>query len=293
MNETYNRNIAYKVSFNTIILNIILTVIKLIAGIFGHSNAMVSDAIHSASDVFSTIVVIIGIKISNKEADKEHPYGHEKFECIASFLLSLFLFVTAIFIGFSGVLNIIKYTQNIIIIPSIGALWAAVLSIVLKEFMYHYTKKAAKKINSSALLADAWHHRSDAISSVGALIGVGFSRIGYPIFDPIVSISICILIIKVAFDISKTSISQLTDTAAPLEVENEIINIINKFNEVYAIDMIKTRLFGNKIYVDIELQIDKNMTLEKSHKIIQNIHDEIEKKNRLIKHCMIHTNPTK
>ena len=281
--------VIYKVSINTIIINFLLTAVKLAAGLFGNSMALVSDAIHSASDVLSTFIVMLGAKLSSKEPDKKHPYGHEKFECLAAIILALMLFATAITIGFYGIESIFN---NDIAIPSEIAVLAAILSIVVKEWMYRYTKKAAKKINSTSLYADAWHHRSDALSSIGSLIGVVGAICGFPILDPIASFVICIIIIKVAYDILRKSLTQIIDSAAPAEVEEQIRQIILNKRNIKGIDMLKTRLFGNRVYVDIEVQIDKNMSFKAVHDLIHELHDEIESSNTSIKHCMIHANPT-
>lgn len=289
MKEPDSKKIIYKVSINTVIINFLLTAIKLIAGLFGNSMALISDAIHSASDVLSTFVVMIGAKLSSKKADEKHPYGHEKFECVAAIVLSLMLFATAIAIGGYGFRCIFRGT---IIIPDKITAWAAGLSIIVKEWMYRYTQKAAKKINSTSLYADAWHHRSDALSSIGSLVGVLGAMCGFPILDPIASFVICVIIIKVAYNILRTSLAQVIDSAAPAEVEQQIRQIISSYGDIQEIDMLKTRLFGSKIYVDIEVQIDKSMSFADVHSLIHQLHDEIESSNTSIKHCMIHANPT-
>lgn len=290
LNKEQAKKIIYKVSLNTIIINFLLTLAKLLAGIVGNSIALVSDAIHSASDVLSTVVVMLGAKLSSKKPDEKHPYGHEKFECIATIILSVMLFSTAITIGFYGLKSI--FNKNIVV-PSAVSAWAALLSIFVKEWMYRYTKNAAKKINSASLYADAWHHRSDSLSSIGSLIGVLGAICGLTFLDPLASFIICIIIIKVAYNILKTSVSQLIDSAAPKEVTENIKEIILSYKDIKDIDMLKTRLFGSKIYVDIEVEIDKNMSFEEVHSLIHDLHDEIEKSNTSIKHCMIHANPTR
>lgn len=292
MYDVNSKKIIYKVSINTVIINFALTVIKLLAGIFGSSVAMISDAIHSGSDVLSTVVVMIGAKVSSKKADEKHPYGHEKFECIAAIILAMMLVGTAVTIGFYGFKIIGNIINGEIVIPSAIAAWSAVLSIAVKEWMYRYTKKAASKINSTSLYADAWHHRSDALSSLGSLLGVVGAICGFPILDPIASLVICAIILKVAYDILKTSLSQIIDTAAPDDVVEQIRDIILSYGDIQNIDMLKSRLFGNRIYVDVEVQIDKNMSFSDVHDLIHELHDEIEKSNSSIKHCMIHANPT-
>lgn len=287
-----NRNkIIYKVSAITIILNVVLTFLKILCGFIGNSFAMISDGIHSASDVLTTIAVMVGAKFSGKKPDSKHQYGHERIECLVSILLSFMLFCTAIYIGYCGVNIIFNLSNSNIIIPSSINIFAALISIILKEYMYRYTKKIADRINSTSLMADAWHHRSDAISSIGSLIGVTGAIFGFKILDPLMSILICLLIIKVSVKLIKTAIDQLIDAAAPEEVEKEIQKIINSYKDIVSIDVLKTRLFGNKIYVDVEVSIDENMSFKSVHTLIHKIHNEIESSNKLIKHCMIHANP--
>ena len=284
-------DLAYKVSIISIIVNIILFAFKLIAGIIGNSKAMISDAIHSASDIISTIVVIIGIFISRKQSDEKHPYGHEKFECIAAIVLSAMLFGVSIGICINGVESLIYSDYNKISSPSLIALLAAIISIITKEWMYRFTVSASKKEDSPALLADAWHHRSDALSSIGALIGIGFSMLGYKIFDPIASLIIGIFIIKAAWDILMDSINKMVDTSASEDIIKKIINIIESEKEVKNIDSVKTRLFGSKLYVDIEIAVKGSLTVNKSHEIAERIHDNVEENIKNCKHCMVHVNP--
>lgn len=290
MNE---RKIANKVSFITILGNVLLAVFKLMAGIMANSTAMLSDAIHSASDIFSTIVVIIGIKMASKKADKEHPYGHERLECVAAILLSVVLFVTGLGIGTEALKTILSKNDTEIAVPGILALIAAIVSIVMKEGMYWYTRYYAKKIDSGALMADAWHHRSDAFSSVGALIGIGGARLGFPIMDSIASLVIFVFIIKAAVDIFKDAMNKMIDRSCDEETENQIYACVLNHKGVRGVDMLHTRIFGNKIYVDIEIQVDASYTLKKAHGIANEVHDDIEENFPKVKHIMVHVNPTK
>ncbi|AJD27294.1 cation transporter [Clostridium botulinum] len=280
--------IGNKVSNITIVVNIILSFIKILFGIIGHSAATIADGIHSLSDVLSTIAVIIGLKISSKPADKDHPYGHEKLEAVTSKLLATMLFLTALFIGYSGIKVIINKDFSV---PSKITIYVAILSIVTKEWMYRYTLKAAKKINSTALEADAWHHRSDSFSSIGTLIGIVGARLKYPILDPIASLVICIFIIKVSIDIYKNSINQLVDHCADEKTINMITEQIKSIKEVERIDELKTRLHGSKLYVDVEIALDYSLSLKESHSIAEKVHDKIEASNNDIIHCMVHVNP--
>lgn len=279
--------IGLKVSKNTIIGNSILSIIKISVGFFARSNAMIADGLHSFSDVVSTVGVIIGLKLSSKPDDKGHPYGHERIESLCALFLSIMLFAVAIGISYSGIRNIVIGNLSI---PGASAIWAAILSIISKEWMYFYTIKYAKLINSSSLKADAWHHRSDSLSSVGALIGIIGARMGFPILDSLVSLIISALIIKVSYAIGKESIFQLIDTSANDDVVHEIKDKINSINGVKKIDTIKTRLHANRIYVDVEISVDSNLTVEEGHKIAVTVHNSIEE-NTSIKHCMVHINP--
>lgn len=291
VSEDEFQRVANKVSFVTIIGNILLSVMKLIAGFIAHSNAMISDAIHSASDVFSTFVVIIGIKLASKKADKEHPYGHERLECVAAIVLSMVLFITGIGIGATALKNITSGDYNNIAVPGILALIAAIISIISKEAMYWYTRYNAKKIDSSALMADAWHHRSDAFSSIGALIGIAGARLGFPIMDSIASLIIFVFIIKAAYDIFKDAIDKMVDHACDDATVNQIRECVMKHEDVLGIDMLQTRIFGNKIYVDLEIETDGSYTLGKAHTIAESVHDDIEKSFPKVKHIMVHVNP--
>lgn len=291
--ETEFRNVANRVSLVTIIGNVVLSVIKLLAGIIAHSSAMISDAVHSASDVFSTFVVIIGIKLASKKPDKEHPYGHERMECVAAIVLAMVLFITGLGIGLEAVKNIIHGNYGDLQVPGVLALIAAIVSIVSKEAMYWYTRHYAKKIDSSALMADAWHHRSDAFSSIGALIGIGASRLGYPVMDSIASLVIFVFIVKAAFDIFKDAIDKMVDHSCDEEMEKQIYECVMKNENVLGIDLLQTRVFGNKIYVDVEIQADASYTLQKAHDIAEAVHDDIEESFPKVKHIMVHVNPAK
>lgn len=291
--ETEFRNVANRVSLFTIIGNVVLSVIKLLAGIIAHSSAMISDAVHSASDVFSTFVVIIGIKLASKKPDKEHPYGHERMECVAAIVLAMVLFITGFGIGLEAVKNIIHGNYGDLQVPGVLALIAAIVSIVSKEAMYWYTRHYAKKIDSSALMADAWHHRSDAFSSIGALIGIGASRMGFPVMDSIASLVIFVFIVKAAFDIFKDAIDKMVDHACDEGTEKQIYDCVMKNENVLGIDLLQTRVFGNKIYVDVEIQADASYTLQKAHDIAEAVHDDIEESFPKVKHIMVHVNPAK
>ena len=285
--------IVIKVSRTSILANTFLTVFKLIAGITAFSGAMVSDAIHSASDVFSTLIVIVGVKISRKEADKEHPYGHERMECVAAILLAVVLFLTGIGIGYTGIQKIVVGRYENLAVPGGFALIAAILSILVKEWMFWYTKFYAKRINCGALMADAWHHRSDALSSVGSFLGILGARLGFPVMDPIAGVVICVFIIKASYDIFKDAIDKMVDKSCDDSMVAQLRNTVLTQQGVIRVDDLTTREFGNRIYVDVEIAADGRKTLQETHAIAEEVHNQIEEKFPNVKHIMVHVNPDK
>ncbi len=284
---------AVRVSMFSIIGNLILTIFKLFAGITAHSGAMVSDAVHSASDVFSSIIVIIGVKLSAKAEDKEHPYGHERLECVSAIVLAVILLITGLFIGADALRNISAGNFENLEIPKVLALVSAGVSIVTKELMFWYTRYYAKALKSDALMADAWHHRSDALSSVGALIGIAGARMGFPVLDPIASLVICLFIAKASIDIFRDAINKMVDRSCDEETEKNIRQCVLEQNGVTEIDLLRTRVFGNRIYADIEISADGSMSLNDAHAIAENVHSAVEKRFPDIKHIMVHVNPEK
>ncbi len=281
-------NIGIKTSIITIVINLVLFTIKLILGLIGHSKSLVSDAIHSLSDVFTTIIVIFGFIMASREADENHPYGHERLESAFAIILAFFLFLTGLYIGIDALIS----TKSIIL-PSLIGLIGAGLSIIVKEIMFQYTIKIAKKINSPALKSDAWHHRSDALSSIGSFIGIIGSHYGFKYLDQIVCLFICILILKTAIDIFISAIKGMLDTSCDKEFENEILNTIIKSSNIIQVIDLKTRMFGSKIYIDVIISMDGNTPLKKVDKIRNKIHNLIEKKYELIKHININVIPNK
>lgn len=280
--------IGNKISKITIIANIALSILKILAGVFGKSSALIADGMHSFSDILSTVVVMLGLKLSEKPADESHPYGHERIEPALTKILAVILLVTALMIFYCGLTTIIGGNYQI---PGNITIIAALISIFTKEWMYKYTKKGAEQIESSALLADAWHHRSDAFSSVGTLIGVVGAKLGYPILDPIASIIISLFIAKMAFEIYFKALNQLLDRAADSKTIEEIKKIILSVDGVLEIDVLKTRIHSNKIYVDVEISVNKDLSLIEAHNISENVHSQIESKLKRVKHCMVHVNP--
>lgn len=289
MEENFEK-VGIRVSMVSVVWNLVLSIFKFLAGVIAHSGAMVSDAVHSASDVFSSFVVIIGVRMASKESDKEHPFGHERLECVAAIVLSTVLAVTGLGIGYTAVRKLLG-GEYVTAVPGMLALVAAVISIAVKEAMFWYTRYYAKKIDSGALMADAWHHRSDSLSSIGALIGIGGAIIGFPVMEPIASIVICGFIEKAALDIFKDAIDKMVDKSCDEQMEEELKVCALGISGVLQVDLLRTRMFGNKIYVEMEIGADRNLSLGESHAIAEQVHDAIEAGWPKIKHILIHVNP--
>ena len=275
--------------------NIFLAVFKLFAGIIGHSAAMLSDSLHTLSDVFATLIALIGVSLSRKEADGKHPYGHERFECVASLLLSFILAATGIGIGWNCIRTIADGSYRNAAAPGLLPVIAALVSILVKEAMFWYTMYYAKKLKSSAFQADAWHHRSDALSSIGALVGIIGARHGFPVLDQIAGIVICIMILFVAVRIFRDATDKMLDTSCNEAFESDlrslILNVSKSEQKEIGIDLLRTRKFGEKVYVEIEISADGDLRLREAHELAERIHDRIEQEFPDIKHVMIHVNP--
>lgn len=291
LNSQSSKKIIMRVSNISIVVNVLLSAIKFVVGVIANSGAMISDAIHSVSDVFSTIIVMIGANAAAKDLDQEHPYGHDRMECIAAIVLAIVLFITGIGVGITGVKKIFGGNYGDLAVPGALALVAAVISIVVKEGMFWYTRFYGKKVDSTALLADAWHHRSDALSSVGSFIGILGARLGFPICDPLASVVICLFIVKAAYNICKEALDKMVDKSCDDETERKMSDLIKSQEGVISLDLLMTRMFGSKLYVDVEIGADENTPLRDSHAIAENVHNAIEANFPKVKHCMVHVNP--
>ena len=286
-----DKKLVMQVSVSSIVVNLVLSVIKAAAGVVAHSGAMISDAVHSASDVFSTFIVIFGYNASRKKSDAEHPYGHERMECVAAVILASVLFLVGLEIGIGGVHKIIAGAEGNLDAPGAAALWAALASILIKEGMFWYTRWGAKKVRSDALMADAWHHRSDALSSVGSFVGIFGARLGFPVLDPLASLVICLFILKAAAEVFRDALRKMVDHACDEDTVSRLKRSISEEKGVEHLDMIRTRLFGSKSYVDVEIAVNGGLSLNSAHHIAENVHDKVEREFPEVKHCMIHVNP--
>ena len=288
MNE---KKIIRRLSAVGICGNIALAALKMCAGILGRSAAMISDAVHSLADVLATLVACIGVLISKKAPDRGHPYGHERIECVASGLLGLILLATGLAIGAGGAEKIAAGHYDELATPSAPALIAAAVSIAVKECMFWYTRHYAKKLGSSAFMADAWHHRSDALSALGSLIGIGGAMLGAPVMEPAACVVICFFILKVAFDTLRDAAGKLVDSSCGEKYEAALDSFISGQEGVERIDALRTRRFGSRVCVDAEIAVDGSLSLAQAHGIAESVHAAVESEYPDVKHIMIHENP--
>lgn len=280
-----------KVTIISILLNIGLTILKILSGILGNSAAIISDGVHSASDIITSVGVLIGNKISRKPRDDEHQYGHEKAEGLISFTLATVLIGISFKIGYDGFKELINV--NNILVPNALPLIVALISIAVKEYQYQITIRVAKRINSSSLKADAWHHRSDALSSIAAFIGIGGAMLGLKILDPIASIIVAIIVVKVGIDILKSACNELMDSSISKQDISTIKSLVDSDEKIYGIKDFKSRKYGSVAYIDMSIFIDKSKTLEEAHEIADNLEHIIISGLSYIKEINIHTEPYK
>lgn len=278
-----------RITMISIFINIFLTIIKITSGIIGNSSVIIADGLHSASDIITSFGILIANSISMKPKDKEHPYGHEKAETIISLILSAVLIIIALNIGFNGFKSLLNIDKPSI--PSTFPLIISVLSIMIKEYQFQITIKVAKRINSMSLRADAWHHRSDALSSIAAFIGIGGAILGFPIFDSISTIIVALIVVYVGYDIFKSSCDELMDRSINLNDINKIELIGKKTKGVYKIREIKSRKHGSMAYVDMCILIEKDKSLTEAHEIAHNLEKCIIDEISYIKEITIHTEP--
>lgn len=288
---------AQQVTWFGFIVNMFLSLGKLLAGIYGNSAAMVADGVHSFSDSGTDIVVLGFIRISGRGSDKNHRYGHGKFETFATLIISLALLLVGIGICRSGIQNIIRsFSGETLMRPSLIALIAAFVSIITKEWLYQYTFKVGKSIENQAIVANAWHHRSDALSSIGTLLGVAgaiFLGERWRILDPLAGVIVSFFIILVAIKLGLPSVKELMEAALPDEVEEEILGIVHQTPGVKGSHRLKTRKIGNSYAIDIHIQMAGTLSLAESHDIASEIEKKLYKRFGENTHINIHMEPFK
>jgi cation diffusion facilitator family transporter len=270
-------------------VNVLLTAFKLFAGIVGHSKAMIADALHSASDVLATAIVAVGLRIAKKPADEDHPYGHGNADTIASFMVALLLLLTGLYLGYSA-LHV--FIHKHLTIPSSIALYAAITSIIVKEAMYQYTIRVGRRINSQAIIANAWDHRSDAFSSIPATIGIFIARVwNLPIFDPIAGLIIAILIFRISLHLLHASVDIIMDETPDQKTIKEITDTASKVDGVVSVHEIKVHQHGPDITVDIKIEVNGLMSVNEGHSIAGKVKAELMKSIQRVTDVMVHVNP--
>ena len=287
----------YKVTLVGSAGNVALLTFKFIAGILGHSSAMIADAVHSLSDFVTDVVVLVFVSISAKPQDQSHDYGHGKFETIATFLIGLALVAAATGIVVSGVLKLTAWwSGDELEAPGWIALWAALLSILIKELLYQYTVRKGRKLDSQVMIANAWHHRSDALSSIGAAIGIGGSIwLGqrWTVLDPLASIVVGLMLVRVAWELLKTSMGELTECSLPAETEQEIMEIIQSFADVQEPHNLRTRRIGNRVAIEAHVRMDGQLPLQTVHERATTIERKLKERFGPKTHVTLHMEPIK
>ena len=287
----------YKVTLVGSIGNAVLVLFKFVAGVLGHSAAMVADAFHSLSDFVTDIIVLVFVRVSARPQDKSHDYGHGKFETLASLFISLALFGAAVAIIVSGAQKLAAWLGGAeLASPGRLALLAALISIVAKEAMFRYTLRKGRELDSSALKANAWHHRSDALSSVGAAIGIGGAVLfggRWTVLDPVASIIVGLMLVKVAYELLKSSIGELTECSLPAETEQEIVQIIQSFEDVHEPHNLRTRRIGNRIAIEAHVRLDGQLPLNTVHERATTIERKLRERFGAKTHITLHMEPVK
>lgn len=287
----------FRVTWTGSIVNFALLVFKFVAGIVGHSAAMVADAVHSLSDFVTDIIVVAFVRISGKPEDEGHDYGHGKYETLATAIIGLILFFVGIGIMFNGAKSVFDTINGKpLAAPSILALTVAALSILLKELLYRYTIHKAKGLNSQAMIANAWHHRSDAFSSIGTFIGIGGAIcLGeqWRILDPLAAIVVSIFIMRVAVQLLKPCVDELLERSLPAETENIILEIIRSFPEVSEPHHLRTRRIGNRLAIEVHIRMNGNTPLAEAHSLASEVEKRLKYEFGKDTHIGIHMEPMK
>ena len=262
--------------------NALLVIFKFIAGVLGHSSAMIADAVHSLSDFITDIIVLVFVGISARPQDQSHDYGHGKFETLASLFISLALFGAAVGIIVSGAVKFAAWLGGAdLASPGRLALWAALISILLKELMFRYTARKGLELESSALTANAWHHRSDALSSIGAAIGIGGAVLlggRWTVLDPLASIVVGGMLVKVAWEIMRPSLGELTDESLPEKTEEEILSVFHSFEDISEPHNLRTRRIGNRVAIEAHIRMDGAMPLRQAHDLSSRIENTLKER---------------
>lgn len=291
MEHAHHEMTGREVSWLSIAGNLILSLLKFAAGIFGHSMAMIADAVHSASDVLSTVIVLISLRLSSRQEDARYEYGYGRYESLAALILALMLGGTGVGIGYRGIANIFHGTYAEQPSPRLMAMGAAVLSIIIKEIMFQATRAVGRREKSDALLADAWHHRTDALSSIGSLIGIAFARNGFPVMDTVAAVLIALFVLYISIQILISAARKLTDAACDAQTERAMLTAVRGVEGVSEVESLKTRQFGPGCYVDVSITLDGNLSFADAHRISHSVEDMLKHDFEGVRDCMVHASP--
>ena len=282
-----------RITLFTLLSNVVLAALKGVTGVLAGSSALISDAANSASDVVYGVIVMIGVRLAGREADTDHPYGHERFESVVSMFLGAIVATAGVSIGYDAIRKVIEGTRGGgLTAPDPAALWVAAGVIAFKTGMFVFTRARAMRHQSDVLRAMAADHGSDILGTAGGFVGIAAAQLGIPIMDPIAGLVISVLILKTGVEIFTRAIGQMTDRSAGDELEADIRAIIADGDRAVGTDKVQTRVFGDRVYADVEISLPGDYTLDAAHEIAEHIHHDIERQLPQVKHCMVHINPS-
>lgn len=285
----------YRVTIVGAVLNLVLIIFKMLAGILGRSGAMVADAVHSLSDFVTDVIVLVFVRISNKPRDVDHDYGHGKYETLATALIGVLLFVVGVGVLAGGCSSILAYLRGETLgQPGMVALWAAVVSVVMKEWLYRYTRAVGRRANSKAVVANAWHHRSDALSSVGTMVGVGGAILlgeDWRVLDPLAAVVVSVFILKVSADLVRPCVDELLEKSLPEDMERDITRLVLSAGGVAHLHNLCTRRIGNNVAIEFHICMDGNLSLTEAHRTASHIEELLREAYGERTHIVIHVEP--
>lgn len=289
------QHVIYRVTIVGAVLNLVLIIFKMLAGILGRSGAMVADAVHSLSDFVTDVIVLVFVRISNKPRDVDHDYGHGKYETLATALIGVLLFVVGVGVLAGGCSSILAYLRGETLgQPGMVALWAAVVSVVTKEWLYRYTRAVGRRANSKAVVANAWHHRSDALSSVGTMVGVGGAILlgeDWRVLDPLAAVVVSVFILKVSADLVRPCVDELLEKSLPEDMERDITRLVLSAGGVAHLHNLCTRRIGNNVAIEFHICMDGNLSLTEAHRTASHIEELLREAYGERTHIVIHVEP--
>ena len=284
-----HNQVALSTAARNMLLNVLLAVAKLTVGALTGSEALLSDGVHGVTDVLSAVVVIVGIRLSASKRDARHPYGHERMECVAAVVLSVLIAATGIYLGSAGAQSLC--TPETVTSPGMIALITAGVSLIVKEWMFRATRRQAERTRSAALMADAWHQRTDVFTSLGGLIGVGGACLGAPVLDPVAACVISLLIVRAAVRIFADAMRKMTDCACEDATANDITKTASEADGVLAVESLRTRLFGDCVLCELTVTVDERLSSSEAYGVMCAVKRRVEERVPVVKECAVHIHP--